>query len=151
MPVVPELNGWAKTLAFGDANTDDGPRLCVARGMAGKNTLEWQTKPLPADLRNKPTFAISWAGGLGYPGQPVTTFTLSLNGKTLFEIPGAVWEDTKWNKNGCALSYVRDSATKEYGVFALTMPSELLEPGQPVTLKVTGSNSNSLMWMGVFE
>ena len=151
MPVVPELNGWAKTLAFGDANADDGPRLCVARGMTGKNTLEWQTKPLPTDLRNKPTFAISWAGGMGYPGQPVTTFTLSLNDKVLFEIPGAVWENTKWNMNGCELSYVRDEQTKEYGVFALTVPSELLEPGQPVTLKVAGSASNSFMWMGVFE
>jgi beta-galactosidase len=155
VPILRKQNGWARTLKLGAGDADDLPigatRNVVARGSAGRNELEWETEALPAGLRGKPTFAITWAGGMGYPGQPVTTFTLSLNGKALMELPGAVWEDRTWTGNGCTLTYNKDKDTPEYGVFTLTVPSAMLEPGKAAVLKVTGSDSGSLMWMGVFE
>ena len=157
MPMRPSLNGWRRTVHAGDST--DNPRdvmegytrMVIARACEGQTKLVWETQPVPQDVRAKPTFNITFAGGMGYPQQPQAAFALSLNGKKVIDIPEIVWEDHEWKGGGCTLHYKRDMATDERGFFTLTVPSSLLVPGQPATLGVTAELKGSRRWFAVME
>ena len=157
MSTLPSLNGWRRTVRAGDST--DNPhdvmegytRMVISRAREGQTELVWETRPVPQDVRAKPTFDIMFAGGMGYPQQPQAAFALSLNGKKIIDIPQIVWQDHVWTGGGCTLRYVRDAATDELGTFTLTVPSALLESGQPATLGVTAQDKNSRRWFAVME
>jgi hypothetical protein len=150
-------NGWAATLKAGDAGFDQLPfgatQLDVARAMAGANVLEWETRPMPEDVRSQLTVAVVWQGGMGYFAQPPGSFTLYVNGDPLLDIPAISEEDAQWTSpNGdVSLTYVRDRSTLEYGTLTLTLPSTAVVSGEALHIKVVGSESNSRRWFGVFR
>ena len=157
MSALPSLNGWGRTVRAGDSTDNPGDvmegysRMAISRARAGQTELVWDTLPVPPDVRTRPTYEFSFAGGMGYPQQPQAAFTLSLNGKKIIDIPQIVWQDHEWKGGGCTLRYVRDVATDELGTFTLTVPSALLVPGQPATLGVTAESKSSRRWFAVME
>ena len=157
MSTLPSQNGWGKTIRAGDMSDNPGDvmegysRMVISRARAGQTDLVWETQPAPQDVRTRPTYAFTFAGGMGYPQQPQAAFALSLNGKKIIDIPQIVWKDHEWKGNGCVLRYVREKATDELGCFTLTVPSALLKPGQPATLGVTAEAKDSRRWFAVME
>ena len=153
---VPQ-NGWRKTLRAGDSSDrredllDGYSRMAVARACSGQTELVWETQPVPATVRERPTFTFTFAGGMGYPQQPPAAFSLSLNGKPVIRIPEIVWKDASWEGEGCVLRYQRDPASDELGIFTLTVPSERLEPGKPALLSATAETKNSRRWFALLE
>ena len=157
MSTLPSLNGWGRTIRAGDSTDNPGDvmegysRMAISRARAGQTELVWETLPVPPDVRARPTFEFSFAGGMGYPQQPQAAFTLSLNGKNVIDIPQIVWKDYEWKGKGCVLRYVRENSTGELGRFTLTVPSSLLEPDKPATLGVTAEDKGSRRWFAVME
>ena len=157
MSTRPALNGWGRTVRAGD-HTDNPhdvmegcSRMVISRALAGQTELVWETQPVPSTVREKTTFDITFAGGMGYPQQPQAAFALALNGKKIIDIPEIVWKDHEWKGGGCMLRYKRDSGTDELGIFTLTVPSSMLTPGKPATLGVTAEDKNSRRWFAVME
>jgi len=150
-------NGWSKTISAGDSGRDNLPlganQIDVARAMQGKNTLVWETQPMAADVRSKPEFTLVWGGGMGYFAEPQGSFALFVNERKVLDIPAICQQDAEWQNadKTVRLKYVRDRATEEFGTFSLTLPSAQLTPGQPLRLKVVGSESKSRRWFGVFQ
>ena len=157
MSTLPSLNGWGKTVRAGDMSDNPGDvmegysRMSISRALKGQTELVWETLPVPSDVRARPTYTFTFAGGMGYPQQPEAAFALSLNGKKIIDIPKIVWKDHEWKGNGCVLRYVRDKSTEELGRFTLTVPSSLLEPGKSATLGVTAEAKGSRRWFAVME
>ena len=157
MTTLPRLNGWGRTIRAGDST--DNPhdvmegysRMVISRALAGQTELVWETQPAPKDVRTRPTFDFTFAGGMGYPMQPQAAFALSLNGKKILDVPEVVWKDHEWKGGGCVLRYKRNAATDELGHFTLTVPTSLLVPGQPATLGVTAEAKASRRWFAVME
>ena len=150
-------NGWKKTIKTGDRGKDNlisgAVQIDVARAMKDKNELVWETEPVPEDLQNKKDYAISWLGGMGYFAQPQGSFTLYVNGEKTIYIASISEKDAEWfNADKTAsLKYKRDINTDECGSFTLILPSSKVKPGQPLILRVVGSESNSRRWFGVFQ
>ena len=150
-------NGWQETVKAGDSGRDGLPpgvsQLDVSRAMAGRNELVWKTQPMPDDVRAKPRTSVVWQGGMGYFAEPQGSFTFSVNGEKVLEIPAISERDAEWLSvdKSVSLKYVRDPATAEYGTLTLTLPSQRVAPGKPLLLKVVGSDSNSRRWFGVFQ
>ena len=153
----PHLNGWGRTVRAGDSTDNlqdvmEGySQMVISRALAGQTELVWETQPVPQTVREKPTFDITFAGGMGYPQQPQAAFALSLNGKKVIDIPEIVWKDHEWKGGGCTLRYKRDTSTDELGIFTLTVPSSMLAPGKPATLGVTAEAKASRRWFAVME
>ncbi len=155
VPVSP--NGWRKTLVAGDSDQAVLPPGClqldVARALKGKNELVWETKPVPENVRAKPTFSVTWIGGMGYFAEPAGSFALHLNDQWILNIPEISEQNAVWHNadRTVALKYERDPAVPEAGTLTLTVPSVSLEPGKPLRLKVVGSDSGSRRWFGVYQ
>ena len=153
----PHLNGWGRTVRAGDSTDNlrdvmEGySQMVISRALAGQTELVWETQPVPPTVRAKPTFDITFAGGMGYPQQPQAAFALSLNGKKVIDIPEIVWKDHEWKGGGCTLRYKRETSTDELGIFTLTVPSSMLTPGKPATLSVTAEDKGSRRWFAVME
>ncbi|MDD4737125.1 MAG: hypothetical protein PHP44_13590, partial [Kiritimatiellae bacterium] len=139
-------NGWQVTVRAGDSGHDNMPvgvnQIDVARAMSGKNELVWKTRPMPADARAKPQTAVTWLGGMGYFAEPQASFALFVNDEKVIDIPAISESDAEWASadKSVTLKYVRDTATAEYGTFTLTLPSARVTPGEPLLLKVVGSD-----------
>lgn len=157
MSALPSLNGWGKTIRAGDMSDNPGDvmegysRMSISRARAGQTELVWETLPAPQDVRARPTYEFTFAGGMGYPQQPQAAFALSLNGKKIIDIPQIVWKDHEWKGKDCVLRYAREKSTEELGRFTLTVPSSLLAPGKPATLCVTAEDKGSRRWFAVME
>ena len=157
MSALPSLNGWGKTVRAGDSTDNPGDvmegysRMAISRARAGQTDLVWETLPVPPDVRTRPTYEFTFAGGMGYPQQPQAAFALSLNGKKIIDIPQIVWKDHEWKGKDCVLRYAREKSTEELGRFTLTVPSSLLAPGKPATLCVTAEDKGSRRWFAVME
>ncbi|MBR4171626.1 MAG: hypothetical protein IKR48_08255, partial [Kiritimatiellae bacterium] len=150
-------NGWQRTIRLGD-HSDKAEdvlygfsRMAISRALKGKTELVWETQPVPANVKEKPTFDFIFAGGMGYPAQPQAAFALSLNGKKVIDIPQISWENAEWKGEGCTLRYKRDTTTDELGYFTLTVPTALLTPSKPATLGVTAEAKNSRRWFAIME
>jgi alpha-mannosidase len=121
--------------------------------MKGRNELIWETQPVPGNARDQTRFSVTWEGGMGYFAEPQGTFTLSVNDERILEIPALSEQSTVWFNadRTVSLKYERDASRPEMGQLTLSLPSSMVTPGQPLLLKVTGSDSKSRRWFGVFE
>jgi len=150
-------NGWQRTLSAGDTGRDNLPlganQIDVARAMAGKNELVWETRAVPENVQSKKETAVAWRGGMGYFSEPQASFALYVNDMKVLDIPEISRQDTVWFSadKTVSLKYVRDTTTEEYGTLTLTLPSSKVTPGKPLRMKVVGSDSNSRRWFGVFQ
>ena len=150
-------NGWQRTLQAGDVGHDLLPmnarQLAVARAMKAKNELIWETQPVPKNVQEQKVCSVTWDGGMGYFAEPQGTFTLYVNDEKALDILAISEGSTVWfNADKTVnLKYDRDPSRPEMGRLTLSLPSTKATPGQPLRLKVIGSDSNSRRWFGVCE
>lgn len=150
-------NGWHRTVKEGDSGRALLPpaanRMVVARAMAGKNELIWETRPVPPDAREQEAYAVTWEGGMGYFAEPRAPFALHVNGEQVLEIPELSEQSASWSNpdKTVTLRYERDPSRFEMGLLTLSLPSAKVTPGQPLRLKVTARDARSRRWFGVCE
>jgi len=115
------------------------------------NRVTWETVALPEKCTDdRVTFV--FAGGLGYSSQPKTKgFALDINGKEAvqFDIPAP----EKWVNadNHVELRFEKRRTVTEdqFGLFYVTIPRSMLEPGKPCQLGVRSLGSGSQRWFGL--
>ena len=96
--------------------------------------VAWETPPVKAaPAGDRVTFV--FAGGLGFISEPKTNgFALDINGKEAirFDVP----EPNKWQSadKRVELRFVarRTVSVDQFGLFYLTIPRNMLQPGEPV-------------------
>lgn len=149
-------NGWQKTLTTGDVGHEhppiNGRQIDVARGMAGKNELVWETCPVQTRAGEN-TCSVTWEGGMGYFAEPESSFQLYVNDVKVIDIPAISEQSTSWHNagKGVTLRYERDLSRPEMGRFTLVLPATIVTAGQSLRLKIVGSESNSRRWVGVWD
>jgi putative membrane-bound dehydrogenase-like protein len=152
-------NGCARVLSAFDVFTQPswlGPctmRYC--RQDDGRGKVTWKTASVPktrASDASAGVFAFRFPVAIGFLSQPKGSFTLTLDGKPLLEFDVAV-DDARWQSadGRATLDFECRAANREdaTGLMTLTLPAELLRPGEPATLEVTGSAAGSQRWFGV--
>ena len=90
---------------------------------------------------------------MGYFAEPRGQFALWVDDEKVIDILELSEQSTAWFSpdKTVSLRYERDPSRSEMGALTLTLPSAKVNPGQPLRLKVTASESNSRRWFGVFE
>ena len=130
---------------------EDGTRSLVCRQTQPGHRVVWETAVVPKDHKgDRVTFA--FAGGLGYQTQPKTEgFVLEVNGKEAlrFDLP----EPRTWTSADKRIELRLDARRvigPDYiGLFFLTIPRDLLKPGEPCRLGVHSLGSGSQRWFGL--
>jgi len=157
-PIKAHGNGWQETLRADETSYETyaigSVRVDVARAMAGMNELVWQTQPVPAEAAAKPEYQVRWLGGMGYFTQPAGSFELFVNDSKVLDIPNITPANAEWKSpdGKVRLEYQHDPAiAEEGGWLTLALPSAMVTPGQSLTLKIIGSESNSRRWIGIFH
>ena len=155
---APRVNGFAKIKActgdeiFHRSYREILHRAWLVRQGDGKQRVEWLTAPV--NIEKPGRVSLVWTAGTGYISQPAGSFTLHLNGQPLLDFNvtrnTARWRsaDGKAELFFDAKAYNNQDST---GVMYLTLPSEMLEDGEPAKLAVTGSNSSSQRWFMLFD
>jgi hypothetical protein len=125
----------------------------LIRATDGKSSMVWETAPVPEKVTTEAvTFA--WLAGIGSsPGK--ASFDLSINEVIKFTIL-ADGSDEWFLKadDGTTLSFKKDFTDQHgdrFGFINLSVPAELLTPGQPLMLNVTGGNYNKTSWYMTFK
>jgi putative heme-binding domain-containing protein len=123
------------------------------RQLDGQGRLEWQTKPVPLDLKRDAGFDFRLPAAMGLVSDPAGKFTLRLNGKAVLDFNVSLTDQSWQSLDGkVRMTYTvqENNAEDSNGVLAISVAPELLEPGQPATFTVTGSASKSQRWFGVY-
>ena len=148
-------------------------KLSVAQSEHPEKSLLWESKPVQMPA-NATTYDIICFVGMGSLDANSASFTLTLAGKPIAKIPvslqGSSWQES----NGVSLKYqVKETATQivhstifadmekamgtgkksaeweSSGILRITVPKELVTPGQPLALGLTPNPSASKAWMGL--
>lgn len=126
----------------------------LARANGSENVIEWKTAPVPHAHADSVHFV--WMFGID--ANPVQhQFTLYLNDDEIlsFKNPSSA-EDTAWSVNGRYGSRLTfrvtlvDKHSDLMGFATLTLPASLLNPGEPVRLRVVGADASSRVWYMTF-
>ena len=152
------LNGWSRTIETRHTVSYPsflGPmNMSVVRLGGPQNLLRWHTTALPDDLQGKERYTFKWLVGMGYLSQPSGKFRLRLHDRPLVEFE-VVEKTAKWKSpdGTVELEYeVRQANTEDTsGIMRLTLPSNLLHPGQEAELQVILEQNGSLRWFSVYE
>ena len=114
--------------------------------------IEWQTAPAPQTDRT----IFIFAGGLPFKDPPLVNpgFTLTVNGQRVLDFDTTKTERL-WlsDDKGCALLYVpspsRPSWNDTMGLFYVSVPGNLLRPGEPCRLGVRTRGGEFSRWFGL--
>jgi len=151
------INGYSKKIA----GLDYDYQSCIPglresflmRATSGKDYVEWETETVPAKI-NKKYATFIWVAALGSsPGK--AEMNLTVDGKTAFPFytdGHPVWE-VKLN-DGSSLSFnsiMVDQHGDNHGYMVLRIAVNKLTAGRPLTIRVTGSNSNLTSWYMTFK
>ncbi len=151
------VNGYAAKISgmdFEYTSCIPGQRECMLlRATNGKDFMEWETDPSPAAIKEKfATFV--WIAALGSgPGR--ARMDLAINGIQKFSF----YTDARptWEVSGNDGSYLKfnsimvDQHGDHHGYMILRIPSNNVEPGKSLKIKVTGSESNLSSWYMTFK
>lgn len=132
-------------------------RQWICRQSQKGNELLWETA---IDNSSRESVTFVWGGGLGYYSQPKTEgFELLLNGKRLLTLDVPYVEQEKnvlWKSND-GKSQLRFEILRvlypgpDYcGRFFLTVPANLLKPGEKQQLAVRSLGEKSLRWLALY-
>lgn len=160
-PTQPAANGWLPgyaqdvagvTMDYESALPDVGSALLV-RSRREEPRIAWRTAPVPAGAAGDATFV--WLFGMDADVE-AHTFVLHCGGRELpFQnpatAPAAAWEVAG---NGLLLRFRPTRVDKHGDVFGfatLRVPKELLHPGAPLELEVTGEGRTSNVWYMTFR
>ncbi len=155
-----EANGWSETLQAPERDLYNSPfgqfGIVLCRATDGMQETAWRTAPVPADVDQDGEFTFMWLGLTGWRDQPEGTFTLWLGDRELVEL-GWTGEDREWSSEDGLVRLAFEvqeiivSGQDSVGPMRLTLPAAWLTPGEPATLRVTGSDSNTRRWFGLYE
>ena len=130
---------------------EDGARVIVCRQSQPGHRVTWQTAVVPKDEKaDRVTFA--FAGGLGYSVQPKTEgFVLEINGRDAlrFDLPEPKTWTSADKRVELRLDARRVIGPDWLGLFFLTVPREMLKPGEPCRLGVRSLGTGSQRWFGL--
>jgi beta-galactosidase len=129
----------------------DHARILLCRQNKPGNRVTWETAPVPEGTAgDRVTFV--FAGGLGFGSEPKTEgFVLEINGKDAlrFDYP----EPKTWQSDDkrveLRFDVSRSVSVDQFGLFHLTVPRELLKPGEPNVLGVRSLGTGSQRWFGL--
>ena len=124
----------------------------LVRQLDGGQEVVWRTQPVPPGIEKGARHAFRFPAALGYQSQPQGSFTLFLGDRKLLEFDVTLSAKSWKSRDGeVELRYTPRAGDAEdsTGEMVLDLPASLLEPGQPATLRVTGSASKSRRWFGL--
>ncbi|MBT6005246.1 MAG: glycosyl hydrolase family 38, partial [Prolixibacteraceae bacterium] len=151
------VNGYAEKITGNDFSYHSSIPLAKAclliRATDGNSTLEWETDPVPSEIKSEfVTFV--WLAGIGSsPGR--ASFDLQINGEQKFSF----WADglNKWkleNEDGSTLSFQKDMIDQHgdrFGFMYLKIPADKIVKGEPLQLKITGGKFDKTSWYMTFK
>ncbi len=157
-PDVPRVNGFVQTVSStsGPINyqthRDVSHRAWLVRETDGKQSVEWETAPVPANAQGRISFV--WTAGMGFITMPSGRFTIGVNDKPVLDFD-VTTESAKWKSADGASELVFDvqntSGQDGFGIMYLTLPVSMLEPGKPAHISVTGAASDSARWFMLYD
>jgi hypothetical protein len=119
----------------------------IVRATDGNWYMEWETAKVPANV-SQDYISFVWAANLDSRTDDIP-MTLTVNGTTEIGFnlsSGGVWSS---EMDGLTLSFQKSMTDEHgdfYGFMILRVPSEKLDPGHPVMLRVTAGNTNTSAW-----
>lgn len=129
----------------------DHARELVCRQDEPGNRVAWETAPVPNELPgDRVTFV--FAGGLGYASEPKTEgFILEIDGKQAlkFDLPDPASWQSEDKRIELRFESKRAVSVDQFGLFYLTVPRDMVKPGQPIVLSVRSIGSGSRRWFGL--
>lgn len=157
------LSGYAsalqgETLPYFSVYPDYAREALLTRCTDGKKIIEWETAPVPAEIKG-PYVYFSWiAAHSTGTSKGVRHFDLYINNElalTFSTQPKSYppyW--TFSGKDSTQLVFElkkQDGADDAHGIAYLRVPAARCEKGKPLTLKVVGQNQNSSDWYMTFK
>lgn len=150
------VNGYSKKISgldFDYQSCIPGFRQSMLlRAINGKDFMEWETDPAPSRISKKYA-AFIWVAALGSsPGR--ARMDLTVDGKrnySFFTDGKPVW--TVNNSDGSSLSFnsvMVDHNGDNHGYMILRIPSNQVNSGVPLKIRVTGSQANLTSWYMTF-
>ncbi|TNF40604.1 MAG: hypothetical protein EP310_08610, partial [Bacteroidetes bacterium] len=151
------VNGFEKKISgedFGYHSSIPPAKECLLiRATDGNSTLEWETSPAPDKIEHDfVTFV--WLAGLGSsPGR--ASFDLQVNGQDKFTF----WADgsNSWEikaDDGSTLSFQKDMIDQHgdrFGFMYLKIPTQKVQKGKSLKIKVTGGKFDKTSWYMTFK
>ena len=132
-------------------------RFC--RLNAASPPVIWRTPVLPGKLDDRVNLV--FAGAMGFASQPAGKFALSVNGRETLRFESST-KRAEWTQVRDTTNFVGEPRLANLrwfplwandqdasGIFVLTLPSELLKPGQAAELAVQGDGAASLRWLAI--
>jgi beta-galactosidase len=117
------------------------------------NAVTWETVPYPETSGTAKPCTFVFSGALGYLAQPKTAgFALDINGKEALRFD--VSDKPEWRSSDGNVQMrfdvrIKHESGDRFGLFHLTVPSEMLTPGKPCRLTVRSLSQNSRRWFGL--
>ncbi|MBP1678450.1 MAG: hypothetical protein H6Q29_361 [Bacteroidetes bacterium] len=152
----PDMSGYARTVS-GESMAYTSPiaaarTALIARASDGSSSIAWETETVPASRATGPVTFI-WLAGLG-SNLGERQFTLFAGGKELAKFTTSAretWEVA--GAGGARLTFqtmMVDRHRDRFGFMRLTLPPEMVTPGKPVELRITGEAARSSVWVMTF-
>ncbi len=151
------VNGYTEKISGDDFNYRSSiptVKACLLiRATNGESTMEWETETVPEKIESDYVTFV-WLAGLGSsPGR--ARFDLQINSIQKFSF----WADNlnEWKQDaddGSTLSFQKDMTDQNgdrFGFMYLKIPSKLLQKGEPLRLKITGTAMNKTSWYMTFK
>ena len=158
--VLIDCNGWSETvLQYHQERYDSflGPQtMDLARFSQGQTEVAWRTHPVLDKLKPGGNFTFKWIAALGFISEPAYEFNLMLGEKKLL-IFGVTHDKTIWKSddNKIVLRYLPKSRMAQgqdsSGLMELTLPANMLKPGDRAWLWVVAPQSDRRRWVGLYR
>jgi hypothetical protein len=130
---------------------EDNARVLICRQNKPGNRVTWETASVSEERAgDRVTFV--FAGVLGYGSEPKTEgFALDINGKEAlrFDLPEPKTWQSADKRVELRFETRRTVSVDQFGLFHLTVPRDLLKPGEPCVLSVRSLGTGSRRWLGL--
>ena len=154
------LQGYAKALEGGiikyHSPQPDVNSALLVRSLDAKEYIEWETEPVPEDLKEN-FVSFIWIFGIDVNSE-CRKFDLYINKKKWFSFFNPLnSEQTEWSidgKDGAELNFRATLVDKHddlMGYASLKLPKNYLQPGKPLIMKVAGESAGSNAWYMTFQ
>jgi hypothetical protein len=151
------INGFERKISGDDFSRQSSVsginKSLIIRATDGKYSMEWQTETMPATIKEK-YVTVVWLAGIGSsPGFADMTLTVNNQQKITFHTDSK--KDWKiQSADGSELLFhsdMEDQHGDKFGFMFLRIPSEKVEKGKPLILKMTGGNDRKSSWYMTFQ
>jgi len=153
------LQGFSKKISGTDIKWNShlsyANEAMIVRTKDGIQKMEWESEPVPMELKSK-TISLVWISGVsGLSGKQPSPITLYANDKkiaTLITAGNKDWDVT--GSDGAQLSFreqLRDGSDDRYGFMFLRLPAKLIIPGKSMRLRFECADLGIDSWTMVFK